>query len=81
MSVQTWNCEAELDEDSEAEESSVCEEGKWNIGEKKLYMHSKHHGLQSLIDFRSLNETQIFAIIVDKILCLVAETVTAEVTN
>ena len=33
----------------------------------------------SLIDFKSLNETQIFAIIVDKILCLVAETVTVEV--
>ena len=43
-SVHSWNCEAEMDEDSEAEESSVCEEGKWNIGEKKLYLHSKHHG-------------------------------------
>ena len=37
-SVHSWNCEAEMDEDSEAEESSVCEEGKWNIGEKKLYL-------------------------------------------
>ena len=72
-----------MDEDSEAEESSVCEEGKWNIGEKKLYLHSKHHGdfmqlIRLQISYRKLT---LFAIIVDKTRCLVADTVTADVTN